>query len=262
MNNIAARILNLHVSFNGRAVLKNINMEAPKPGITALVGRSGSGKTTLLRALNRLNEIFPAYAGSGCVQLDLGNGLEQIYEDCGQPHIRPLAHIRRLAGMVFQTPNVLPVGILANLLLPLRFVGDLDREAARKKAIDAIKAINLWPEVADRLNMPASRLSGGQQQRLCLARALALDPAILLLDEPTASLDAASSAAIEKFLARQAKSMAIILVSHNPGQACRLANRMVIMTDGEIGHVFDGDIPTSQELENMLEMQPAREHFA
>lgn len=252
MKKYAAIVANFTVSFNKRPVLKNVSLEAAARGITVLAGRSGSGKTTLLRALNRLNETFPGYQGHGCARLDLGKGLEEIYEGCGEINIRPLAELRRLAGMVFQTPNVLPVGILDNVTIPLRYVANLDRAQAREKAREAIEATGLWPEVKDRLNMAASRLSGGQQQRLCLARALALEPAMLLLDEPTASLDAASTAAIEKLLLDISLNKPLIMVSHNPAQACRLAAKLVIMADGETQKVFEGEMPTPQDLTNLL----------
>ncbi len=250
MTGIAASIERLSVSFNGRLILDNIYLEAPLPGITVLAGRSGSGKTTLLRALNRLNETFAGYAGSGSVRLDLGNGLENIYP--GNGNVRSVSEVRRLAGMVFQTPDVLPGGVLANVTLPLRFVAGMNRLEAKDKACQAIKATGLWQEVEDRLNMPAARLSGGQQQRLCLARALALNPAMLLLDEPTASLDATATASIEELLLQLSKQKPLILVSHNPSQSLRLADRLVLMANGRIKYIFNKEMPDSETLVRLL----------
>lgn len=252
MKQLCASIKNLSVQFNGRPSLKNIYLDAPSPGITVLVGRSGSGKSTLLRSLNRLNEVFEGYSGSGCVQLDLGSGLEQIYPNCGAPVAHSLAWLRRRAGMVFQTPDVLPASILANLMMPLMLVAGFDKKEAKARACAAIKSTGLWNEVKDRLEVPAARLSGGQQQRLCLARALALEPAILLLDEPTASLDAASSAAIENMLLGMRPDRPLIMVSHNTRQACHLATRLVIMADGMVNAIFDDALPTPNELTAML----------
>lgn len=254
---LCARISNLNVEFAGRPSLQDVSLAVPSPGITVLVGRSGSGKTTLLRSLNRLNEVFEGYSGSGCVELDFGNGLEPVYPDCGQPVAHPLPYIRRMAGMVFQTPDVLPASIFNNVLTPLLLVAGLSSAAARARAVEAIKATGLWNEVRDRLNMPAHSLSGGQQQRLCLARALALEPAILLLDEPTASLDAASSAGIEDMLLEISRSKPLIMVSHNTRQACRLANRLVVMGSGQIREIFDNTLPEPEELAVMLGLEPA-----
>lgn len=252
MTDICARITNMNVQFNGRPSLRNVSLEALRPGVTVLVGRSGSGKTTLLRSLNRLNEVFDGYSGSGCVELDLGGGLEPIYPECGQPMRHPLAWIRRMAAMVFQTPDVLPASIIANVTLPLQLVAGFDKATAKERACAAIRATGLWREVEDRINAPAASLSGGQQQRLCLARALALEPAILLLDEPTASLDAASADGIEQLLIELGKARPLIMVSHNTRQACRLANRLVIMAEGQIRKIYDSDLPTSGELGDLL----------
>lgn len=254
-HSLAAEIHGLTVGFNKRIALRNVSLEIPGPGITVLAGRSGSGKTTLLRAINRLNEVFDGYFYEGCVKLNLGNGLENIYPDCGTSPVRPVSEIRRLAGMVFQSPDVLPVGIFENVILPLRYVAGLSRREAREKAQEAIAATGLWPEVSDRLRSPAIRLSGGQQQRLCLARVLALNPAILLLDEPTASLDAASSASIEELLLKISAEKPLVVVSHNPRQAIRLAKRLVLMKNTRVEKIFDGSLPTPGDLEKMLESE-------
>ncbi|SCM74095.1 phosphate ABC transporter ATP-binding protein [Desulfovibrio sp. 86] len=236
--NSAVRINDLCVCFGQQQVLHNVRLEAPGRGITVLAGRSGSGKTTLLRALNRLNETFFHCRTSGVVELDLGRGLEAIYPAPGV-NVRSLAQLRRLVGMVFQTPNVLPVSVERNLALPLEVVAGLSEKERGRKTEAALMSVGLWEEVKDRLDMPAERLSGGQQQRLCLARALALEPAMLLLDEPTASLDVHATAEIEELLLRLACEYPLLVVSHNPEQAVRLGERLVIMVDGHVRQVFE-----------------------
>ena len=235
---MAVRTSDLCVGFGSRQVLHHITMEAPARGITVLAGRSGSGKTTLLRALNRLNEAFPHCRTSGLVELDLGHGPEAIYPAPGV-NVRPLAQLRRLVGMVFQTPNVLPVSVERNLALPLKVVAGLSEKERRCKTEEALVGVGLWGEVKDRLDMPAVGLSGGQQQRLCLARALALEPAVLLLDEPTASLDVHATADIEDLLLRLARLYPLLVVSHHTEQAVRLAERLIVMADGQITHKFE-----------------------
>ena len=144
-----------------------------------------------------------------------------------------LSRLRRQVGMVFQTPNVLPASIGQNLLLPLQLAAGLDMDEARSRARRSLEDVGLWPEVHDRLGDPAGSLSGGQQQRLCLARTLALEPQILLLDEPTASLDPASTRRIEDLLLQLSERYAIILVSHGIAQARRLATRLLLFEDGQ-----------------------------
>ena len=153
--------------------------------------------------------------------------------------VRPLAQLRRLVGMVFQTPNVLPVSVERNLALPLEVVAGLPEKERGLKTREALMSVGLWEEVKDRLDAPAERLSGGQQQRLCLARALALEPAMLLLDEPTASLDVHATEEIESLLLRLASEYPLLVVSHNPEQAVRLGERLVIMAEGRVQQVFE-----------------------
>lgn len=234
---LAVRVKGLSVAFGKRQILRDLDFAAPSRGITVLAGRSGSGKTTLLRSLNRLNETYLDYSGHGLIELDLGNGLEEITG----PKARPVNQIRRLVGMVFQTPNVLPVSIARNLALPMQVVANIPAAEIADRTRAALAGVGLWDEVADRLDIPANRLSGGQQQRLCLARALALAPEILLLDEPTASLDVRSSHEIEELLLGLAERYPLIVVSHNPEQAVRLADSLIVMANGQIRHVIADD---------------------
>lgn len=220
----------LSIGFASRQILHNINFTASASGITAIVGRSGSGKTTLLRQFNRLNETFPGYHASGSVKLDSGNGLVEIMSHLPMP----LCQLRRRVGMVFQTPDVLPVSIRRNLLMPLKVVAGLDSREAESKMTAALKKARLWDEVGDRLDAPAESLSGGQKQRLCLARALALEPAILLLDEPTASLDVLATSSIEELLLDVARYLPLVMVTHNPEQAARLADNVAVLDMGRM----------------------------
>lgn len=233
--NMAIRVESLSVSFAGRQVLDNMNLEIPAGGPTVLVGRSGSGKTTLLRAINRLNECLPGCVTTGQIRLRLG----------GQEPLRPgeewvdaygpgtvVENLRKRVGMVFQTPNVLPVSVGRNLGLPLKLALGLPALEVQGRMEQALREAHLWDEVKDRLGHPAQTLSGGQQQRLCLARALAFAPDILLLDEPTASLDYKAARGIEELLLELASRYTLLLVSHSLNQARRLARQMFVLRKG------------------------------
>ena len=252
----AAQIQELCVSFHTQEVLHKVSFDVPAMGATVMVGRSGSGKTTLLRALNRLNEIFPHCRTSGQVELDLGNGPEPVYstpqtrEEGRCP--RPVNELRRRVGMVFQTPDVLPVSVERNISLPLEVVANVPADEITQRMQQALMEARLWDEVADRLHAPAQSLSGGQQQRLCLARILALKPAMLLLDEPTASLDVHAAAGIEDLLLRLADRYPLLVVSHHPEQAVRLASRLVVLHQGHVLHILEKDAIQAKELSALL----------
>ena len=230
---LCASVRSLCVSFGGRRVLHDIDADFPARRITVLLGRSGSGKSTLLRSLNRLNECFEGYEGSGEVRVSLDGALRPA----AGPGAPDLSRLRRAAGMVFQTPNPLPMSIRRNVTLPLSLAssfspplpGELEK-VLRARLTEA----GLWEEVADRLDAPASSLSGGQQQRLCLARALALEPELLLLDEPTASLDRTAAGRIEDLILSFRGRRSVVLVSHSLSQARRLADLALVLSDGRI----------------------------
>jgi phosphate transport system ATP-binding protein len=219
----------LQVSFHRKVILRDLTLAIPAGKITVIIGRSGSGKTTLLRALNRLNECFHGCETTGTVCLHVNNTLVDVYEN-----ELPLAELRRRVGMVFQTPNVLPVGIAKNLALPLRLVLGLLRREIPDRIEEALKSVHLWDEVKDRLKDKAATLSGGQQQRLCLARVLALQPDVLLLDEPTASLDFRAAVKIEELLFDLKEKYTIIAVSHSLTQARRLADVVLVLSEGQV----------------------------
>jgi len=193
------------------------------------MGTSGSGKTTFLRALNRLNEWYPKVQTTGRIVLDLAGEQSNIYDKK-----QSLTELRRKVGMVFQSPNVLPASIAKNICLPLKLVVDLDAAEIENRMVAALKEVHLWAEVKDRLREPASRLSGGQQQRLCLARTLALQPQVLLLDEPTASLDFKATQAIEELLLELKDRYHVVAVSHSLRQSRTIGQQVLVMNGGEI----------------------------
>ena len=220
------RIENLSVAFGGVTVLDQLNLEVFQGGPTFLLGRSGAGKTTLLRAINRLNECFPGCVTQGQVALRLNNEWVDAYAPT-----TVIEDLRRRAGMVFQSPNILPLSIMRNMTLPLRTVLSLSADECDVLMEQALREVHLWAEVRDRLSAPASSLSGGQQQRLCLARALALRPEILLLDEPTASLDFKAQQQIEELLSELKSRYTLMVVSHSLNQTHRLAERVIVLRD-------------------------------
>lgn len=232
---LCAAVRSLNVSFGGRRVLHDVRADFPALRITVLLGRSGSGKSTLLRSLNRLNECFEGYEGSGDVRVALGGRLSPTVGADAPPAPR----LRRAAGMVFQTPNPLPMSIRKNITLPLSLASNLPRDRIEEILEARLREVGLWEEVSDRLDAPASTLSGGQQQRLCLARALALDPELLLLDEPTASLDQAAALKVEDLLLSLRGRRSIILVSHSLRQARKLADLALVLAGGRIARRLD-----------------------
>ncbi|WP_245590102.1 phosphate ABC transporter ATP-binding protein [Desulfonatronum lacustre] len=214
--------------FGDQTVLERINLSIRPGELVMAVGPSGSGKTTLLRAVNRLNEEFPLCETSGRVRIHL----QERWLDCYAKDTS-LPELRLRMGMVFQHPNVLPFSIYKNLALPLRVSLGLDKTMVEQRVRQALKNVWLWDEIKDRLHDNALNLSGGQQQRLCLARVLALEPTILLLDEPTASLDFKATRKIEALFQDLKNRYAILAVTHSLGQMRRLADRAVVLRNGK-----------------------------
>ena len=249
---LAARIRRLSVAFHERTILHDITLDIPAEGITVLLGRSGSGKTTFLRALNRLNECLPGCRTSGEAELRLGGELRPIY--AGRTGEAALSDLRRRVGMVFQTPNILPASIRQNMLLPLQLATAFPASEWRERMERSLTEVGLWHDVSSRLREPASILSGGQQQRLCLARTLALEPEILLLDEPTASLDPATTHTIENLLLKLAERYPILLVSHGLPQAKRMASRIVLFGKGRLqGMLAPEELPNEAEMNHFFD---------
>jgi len=237
----------LTVDFGRQSALKHVDLQANQGEIEVLLGRSGSGKTTFLRSLNRLNDELGAQT-KGSVRLLLDGQLREILASNMDPN-----WLRRRVGMVFQTPNLLPTSIAKNILTPLKLVSKMDKAAREEQMQKVLKQTRLWDEVRDRLKTLALSLSGGQQQRLCLARTLALKPQILLLDEPTASLDFRATRQIEELLLELADTYPMVMVSHSPRQAERLAHAVAVFSQGRVVQELTKGEITCAELEKCID---------
>lgn len=240
----AVAIKNLSVSFGGRPVLRDVSMQFPHAGVSVLVGRSGSGKTTLLRSINRLNEEFSHCAVSGRILVNFNTGTVDIYAK----DALPLRELRLRIGMLFQTPNLFPVSVYRNLAMPLQLMRGYGKKEISDRIHSTLESVGLWKELKNKLDMHAECLSGGQQQRLCLARILALEPEVLLLDEPTASLDVHAASVIENLLLELAKKYTVIMVSHSLAQAGRMGRRIFIFEGGAVSGSLDAGKAISEEL--------------
>ncbi len=209
---VALDLQNVTISYGDRPVLEGVTMGIYRHQVTTLIGPSGCGKSSLLRCLNRLNDLVPEMSYQGTVRL-FGRDITEL-----DP-----TEVRRMVGMVFQRPNPFPKSIFENVALGLRIHGYRGRISDMVEY--ALQQVGLWDEVKDRLRANALTLSGGQQQRLCIARALALCPRILLLDEPCASLDPVASLRIDNLLERLKQDYTIVVVTHNLQQAARIGDR-------------------------------------
>lgn len=205
----------LEVSYAGVPAVRVGSMPIYRGCVTAIVGPSGCGKSSFLASINRMTESVPGCRVSGSVRID---GVESGGDR------RRLRSLRRRVGMIFQRPNPLPVSIAANIEAPLKDHGVGQKAERRRRAEQALRTVGLWEEVADRLHKPALSLSGGQQQRLCLARCLALEPEVVLLDEPCSSLDPMATDVVEQALARLRGRYTTVIVTHNLAQARRIAD--------------------------------------
>ena len=211
-------------TFGSHVAVRNVTMSVPARQVTALVGPSGCGKTTLLRALNRMHD----HTG-GRVAGSVRIGEEDVYGPAARPEL-----IRSRVGMVFQRPNPFPtMSIFDNVVAGLRLNGVRQKKVLRQAAEAALHHAALWDIVKDRLSEPATKLSGGQQQRLCVARALAVEPEVLLMDEPCSALDPIATARIEALIADLASDLTIVLVTHNMFQARRVSDRTAVFLLGE-----------------------------
>jgi phosphate transport system ATP-binding protein len=212
--------------FGSLQALKNVTMVAQPQSVTAIIGPSGCGKSTLIRCLNRMHEEVRGARVTGKVLFD--------GQDIYAPDVDPV-DIRRRIGMVFQRPNPFPtMTVLDNAVAGLRLAGGLDKAELRERGERALRAAGLWDEVKDRLNDPGGRLSGGQQQRLCIARALAVEPEVLLMDEPASALDPASTLRIEELVEELKERYTVVIVTHNMQQAARVADWTLFMLSGEL----------------------------
>lgn len=195
--------------------LHNINMSIEKNRVTALIGPSGCGKSTFLRSLNRMNDLITGVKYEGDISLDNKNIFQGDYD---------LVELRKKVGMVFQKPNPFPKSIYENIVYAPKLHGEKDKAKLDEIVESSLKAVALWDEVKDCLHKSALSLSGGQQQRLCIARAISVNPEVLLMDEPTSALDPISTSKIEELISELAKKYTIVIVTHNMQQASRISD--------------------------------------
>jgi phosphate transport system ATP-binding protein len=229
----------LSLAYGSKPAFADVTLDIARGGITALIGPSGCGKTSFLNCLNRLTDLIPKCRVSGRIT---AGGLEAL-----DPRTDVLA-LRRRIGMIFQKPNPFPLSIRKNLEFPLREHGIRERGELQRIVQTTLEDVGLWAEVKDRLDAPAQGLSGGQQQRLCLARALALRPEALLLDEPCSALDPISGAVVEDLIVGLRQRYTILIVTHNLAQARRIAD------DAAVFWIADG-------CGRLIEHGPARQVF-
>jgi phosphate transport system ATP-binding protein len=218
---------NLSCFYGSHRAVEGVSLTIEPKSVTALIGPSGCGKSTYLRSLNRMHEVVPGGRIEGTVLLDD----EDIYDKAADP-----VAVRRIIGMVFQKPNPFPtMSIYDNVAAGLRLAG-VRRKSELDTAVErSLRAANLWVEVKDRLRKPGTGLSGGQQQRLCIARAIAIEPQVLLMDEPCSALDPISTLAIEDLIAELKDRYTIVIVTHNMQQAARVSDTTAFFTIGSAG---------------------------
>ena len=217
------KISNLDLSYGEKHVLKNINIDLYKNKVTAFIGPSGCGKSTLLRCLNRMNDLIDDCYIKGTI----------LYDDKDINQMNPMA-LRTNVGMVFQNPNPFPMSIFDNVAYGLRCQGIKNKKVLHETVVDSLKKAALYEEVQDRLKDSALSLSGGQQQRLCIARAIAMHPDVILMDEPTSALDPIATLKIEELIDSLKDEFTIIIVTHNMQQAARISDYTAFFMLGEI----------------------------
>ncbi len=213
--------------------LKEINLPIYQNKITAMIGPSGCGKSTLLRALNRIHDLYPGNEYKGEVNI-LNKKTDEYENILNLKKENDLIKLRQRVGMIFQKPTPFPMSIFDNVAYGLKLSGIKDKKVIEEKVVKALNDAAIWDEAKDRLKDSAMGLSGGQQQRLCIARAVALKPEILLLDEPTSALDPISTGAIEELVSELKKDISIVIVTHNMQQASRLSDYTAFMYLGEL----------------------------
>jgi phosphate transport system ATP-binding protein len=222
---IRIKVENLNFFYGEKIALKNINMNVYKNKVTSMIGPSGCGKSTFIRLFNRMNDLVVDSRLEGKIYLDGENINSPKYS---------VVDIRRRVGMVFQKPNPFPKSIFNNVSYGLEINDVKDKNFIQNKVEDSLKKAALWNDVKDRLHDSALRLSGGQQQRLCIARCLAVEPEVILFDEPCASLDPISTGKIEELILELKKNYTIVIVTHNMQQASRISDYTAFMYLGEL----------------------------
>jgi len=224
-NETCIKVENLNLFYGEKQALHGINMEMPKKKVTAYIGPSGCGKSTLLRCINRMNDLVDSARIDGKILLDG----ENIYDKTVN-----VAALRRRVGMVFQKPNPFPKSVFENVAYGLRIQGVNDKRILEETVENALRGAALWDEMKDRLNDNALGMSGGQQQRLVIARAIAIEPEVLLLDEPASALDPISTLKIEELINELKEKFTIVIVTHNMQQAARVSDYTAFMYMGEL----------------------------
>ena len=219
--------------------VQNVNMQIPAQAVTAFIGPSGCGKSTVLRTINRMHEVIPGASVKGEILLDGTN----IYG----PKVDPVS-VRNTIGMVFQKANPFPtMSIEDNVVAGLKLSGEKNKKKLKEVAEKSLRGANLWDEVKDRLDKPGGGLSGGQQQRLCIARAIAVEPEVLLMDEPCSALDPISTLAVEDLIHELKENFTIVIVTHNMQQAARVSDKtgfFSLEATGKPGHLVEFDDTT------------------
>lgn len=229
---IAIQVKDWNLYYGSKQALNGVTMDLPENRVTAFIGPSGCGKSTLLRCFNRMNDLIDIVSVEGEMTL---HGDDMYAKDMD------VAALRRRVGMVFQKPNPFPKSIYENVCYGLRLQGITDKTVLDESVEWALKGAGLWEEVKDRLNENALGMSGGQQQRLCIARAIAIKPEVLLLDEPTSALDPISTLAIEELIFELKKDFTILIVTHNMQQAARVSDYTAFMYMGDLIEYTDTD---------------------
>jgi phosphate transport system ATP-binding protein len=225
MSNFKVEAKDFNLYYSEYHALKNINFQAEQNTITAFIGPSGCGKSTLLRSFNRMNDLIDGVRTEG---VTLVNGIS-VYDKSLN-----VDELRKQVGMVFQKPNPFPKSIFENVAYGLRVDGMKDKTLIEEKVVNSLQQSALWDEVKDKLKKSALALSGGQQQRLCIARALAIEPSILLMDEPASALDPLSTAKIEELIYELKQRYTIVIVTHNMQQAARVSDKTAFFYLGEL----------------------------
>jgi len=220
---ICAKNVNLY--YGAARVLKDVSADILENNVTALIGPSGCGKSTFLRCINRMNDFIPSARFEGEIRID-GNDIYGRGTD--------VIALRRKVGMVFQKPNPFPMSIYDNVAYGPRLHGIRNREKLDEIVRGSLTGAALWDEVKDKLKSPGTGLSGGQQQRLCIARAIATEPAVLLMDEPTSALDPLATARIEELVRELKKNYTVVIVTHNMQQAARISDRTAFFLLGDL----------------------------
>jgi len=241
------RAKNLNFYYDKFRALKNINMDVYGKQVTALIGPSGCGKSTLIRLFNRMSDLVPKTKAEGQIMFEGENILEPSVD---------VVKLRRDVGMVFQKPNPFPKTIFQNIAYGLEIQGKKDKDFIYNRVEESLKKAVLWDDVKDRLHTSALGMSGGQQQRLCIARALAVEPKVILFDEPCASLDPVSTAKIEELILELKKNYTILIVTHNMQQASRVSDYTAFMYLGELIEFGETDqvftVPKNKKTEDYL----------